>query len=69
MKKFSVKKSLAVKGSFVIDFVSVYAVVSDPELVKVILWPLIVYYAALFGIKMFNMLKAKLSAPAEQGES
>ena len=67
-KKISVKKALGVKGSFVIDFIAIYAVVSDPELVKVILWPLMIYYAGLFGIKMLNMLKAKFAHSAGEEE-
>ena len=65
-KKYSVKKTLGVKGSFVIDFISAYAVYKEPELIKFVLWPLIVFYGALFGIKMANMLKAKLAEEEEK---
>ena len=54
MKKRSLKKSLAAIGTIVIWFIAIYVTIKVPEEVANVLWPLIVYNSALFGIKKFG---------------
>lgn len=61
---FSVKKSLGSLGSFVIYFIAIYVCLKDPNQVGNVLWPLIVFVGALFGIKKFGYIK-----PKNQGEN
>lgn len=49
--KYSVKKRLGTVGTFVVYGIAGYATWKDPSQVGNILWPLIVYVAALFGLK------------------
>lgn len=53
MKK-STKKTLGSVGALVFFGVCAYAVVRDPELIRVVLWPFAGLIAALFGIKTFG---------------
>lgn len=50
----SLKKSLAAIGTIVIWFIAVRVIIEVPEQVGNVLWPLIVYNSALFGIKKFG---------------
>ncbi len=54
MQKKSLKKSLATIGTFIVWGIAVYAVVMEPSQIANVLWPLVVYNAALFGIKKFG---------------
>lgn len=54
MKKRSLKKSLATIGTIEIDLLAAYVIYKDPTLVGQVFWPMIIYHAALFGIKKFG---------------
>ena len=54
MKNRSLKKTLGTIGTFLIWTISAYVIYKVPEQVGNVLWPLIVYNAALFGIKKFG---------------
>ena len=49
--KYSVKKSLGSLGTVVIYGIALYVIWKEPTQVGNVLWPLIVYVAALFGLK------------------
>ena len=52
--KYSVKKSLGSIGSIVIFVISLYGSWKQPEMIPNILWPLMAFVSALFGIKKFG---------------
>ncbi len=54
MKKRSLKKSLAAIGTLELDILAAYVIYKDPTQAANIFWPMIVYHAALFGIKKFG---------------
>ncbi len=52
--KYSVKKSLGTIGSVCIFAISLYGSGTQPEMIPNILWPLMAFVSALFGIKKFG---------------
>ena len=52
--KYSVKKSLGSIGSACIFAISLYGAWKQPEMIPNILWPLMAFVSALFGIKKFG---------------
>jgi len=52
--KKSTKKTLGSIGALVFFGSCAYAVIRDPELIKIVLWPMGALIAALFGIKTFG---------------
>ncbi len=56
--KYSVKKTLGVIGSCVIFIISLYGTYKDVNQIPNILWPLITFVSALFGIKKFGTPQA-----------
>ena len=52
--KYSVKKSLGSIGSICIFAISLYGAYMQPEQIPNILWPLMAFVGALFGIKKFG---------------
>ena len=52
--KYSVKKSLGSIGSIVIFVISLFGSWKQPEMIPNILWPLMAFVSALFGIKKFG---------------
>ncbi len=52
--KYSVKKSLGTIGSVCIFAISLYGSGKQPEMIPNILWPLMAFVSALFGIKKFG---------------
>ena len=52
--KYSVKKSLGSIGSVCIFAISLYGSWKQPEMIPNILWPLMAFVGALFGIKKFG---------------
>lgn len=52
--KYSVKKSLGSIGSFCIFAISIFGSWKQPEMIPNILWPLMAFVSALFGIKKFG---------------
>lgn len=53
-RRASIKKRLGIIGSLCIFVISVYGSITDTSLISTILWPLITFVAALFGIKKFG---------------
>jgi uncharacterized protein YebE (UPF0316 family) len=54
--RISVKKTLGSIGTVIIYFLSIYAVLNKLDTINNVLWPLITFVAALFGIKTFGGL-------------
>ncbi len=52
--KYSVKKSLGSIGSIVIYAIAMFGAYKQPEQIPNILWPLMAFVSALFGIKKFG---------------
>ena len=50
-KKKSVKKALGITGSCIVFGIAVYGAIANPSEIPNILYPIIIFVAALFGIK------------------
>lgn len=64
-KKKSVKKTLGIIGCGVVFGIAIYGSIADPSEISNILYPLIIFVAALFGIKT---LGGVMAAKAENGK-